>query len=157
VRRKDPSQLVAEVEQAVRRDGVESAYLIDLEFHLGGATSRGFCRSLAETRLPLRWCCELRPREVGDDFLDDLAAGGCRLVHCGIESGSPERLEVLDKVGRLEDMVDGVHRILGKGSGRAARARAGVRKGFAHTLLRRSIVGRRLVPLAVLVRRRNRA
>jgi hypothetical protein len=99
MRRKDPSQLVAEVEQAVRRDGVESAYLIDLEFHLGGATSRGFCRSLAETRLPLRWCCELRPREVGDDFLDDLAAGGCRLVHCGIESGSPERLEVLDKVG----------------------------------------------------------
>jgi len=115
MRRKDPSQLVAEVEQAVRRDGVESAYLIDLEFHLGGATSRGFCRSLAETRLPLRWCCELRPREVGDDFLDDLAAGGCRLVHCGIESGSPERLEVLDKVGRLEDMVDGVHRILARG------------------------------------------
>ena len=115
MRRKDPGQLVAEVERAVERDGVESAYLIDLEFHLGGATSRGFCDFMAEKRLPLRWCCELRPREVGDDFLDALAAGGCRLVHCGIESGSPERLEVLDKVGRLEDMVDGVQRILARG------------------------------------------
>ena len=115
MRRKDAGQLVAEVERAVERDGVESAYLIDLEFHLGGATSRGFCDFMAERRLPLRWCCELRPREVGDDFLDALAAGGCRLVHCGIESGSPERLEALDKVGRLEDMVDGVHRILARG------------------------------------------
>jgi anaerobic magnesium-protoporphyrin IX monomethyl ester cyclase len=115
MRRKDAGQIVAEVERAVERDGVESAYLIDLEFHLGGATSRGFCDFMAERRLPLRWCCELRPREVGDDFLDALAAGGCRLVHCGIESGSPERLEALDKVGRLEDMVDGVHRILARG------------------------------------------
>jgi len=115
MRRKDPGQLVAEVERAVRRDGVESAYLIDLEFHLGGATSRGFCDSMARERLPLRWCCELRPREVKDDFLDAMAAGGCRLVHCGIESGSPERLKVLDKVGSVEDMVDGVHRILARG------------------------------------------
>ena len=115
MRRKDPGQLLAEVERAVRRDRVESAYLIDLEFHLGGATSRAFCDGMAETRLPLRWCCELRPREVSDGFLDALAAGGCRLVHCGIESGSPERLEILDKVGRLEDMVDGVHRILARG------------------------------------------
>jgi anaerobic magnesium-protoporphyrin IX monomethyl ester cyclase len=115
VRRKDPGQLMAEVERAVRRDGVESAYLIDLEFHLGGATSRGFCDAMAESRIPLRWCCELRPREVGDGLLDAMAAGGCRLVHCGIESGSQERLEVLDKVGRLEEMVDGVHRILARG------------------------------------------
>jgi len=115
MRRKDPAQLVAEVEQAVRRDRVESAYLIDLEFHLGAATSRAFCDHMARERLPLRWCCELRPREVQDDFLDAMAAGGCRLVHCGIESGSPERLKTLDKVGSLEDMVDGVHRILARG------------------------------------------
>jgi radical SAM superfamily enzyme YgiQ (UPF0313 family) len=115
MRRKDPAQLVAEVEQAVRRDGVRSAYLIDLEFHLGGATNRAFCDHMARERLPLRWCCELRPREVKDDFLDAMAAGGCRLVHCGIESGSPERLKILDKVGNLEDMVDGVHRILARG------------------------------------------
>lgn len=115
MRRKDPGQLVAEVEQAVRRDGVESAYLIDLEFHLGGATNRAFCDHMARERLPLRWCCELRPREVSDDFLDAMAAGGCRLVHCGIESGSPERLKILDKVGRLEDMVQGVERILARG------------------------------------------
>jgi radical SAM superfamily enzyme YgiQ (UPF0313 family) len=115
MRRKDAGQLMAEVERAVQRDGAESAYLIDLEFHLGGETSRGFCDAMAEKRLALRWCCELRPREVGDDFLDAMAAGGCRLVHCGIESGSQERLEVLDKVGRLEEMVDGVHRILARG------------------------------------------
>ena len=99
----------------MRRDRVESAYLIDLEFHLGAATSRAFCDHMARERLPLRWCCELRPREVQDDFLDAMAAGGCRLVHCGIESGSPERLKTLDKVGSLEDMVDGVHRILARG------------------------------------------
>jgi radical SAM superfamily enzyme YgiQ (UPF0313 family) len=115
MRRKDPEQLVAEVERAVRRDGVRSAYFIDLEFNLGGATNRGFCEFMARERLPLRWCCQLRPREAKDDLLDALAAGGCRLVHCGIESGDPERLRMLDKVGCLEEMVDGVRRMLARG------------------------------------------
>jgi radical SAM superfamily enzyme YgiQ (UPF0313 family) len=115
MRRKRPEQLIAEVERAVRRDGVRSAYLIDLEFNLGGATSRALCDFLARERLGLRWCCQLRPREVKDDLLEAMAAGGCRLVHCGIESGSSERLERLDKVGRVEEMVDGVQRILAHG------------------------------------------
>jgi radical SAM superfamily enzyme YgiQ (UPF0313 family) len=115
MRRKQPDQLIAEVERAVRRDGVESAYFIDLEFHLGGATNRAFCDYMARERLRLEWCCQLRAREVKDDLLDAMAAGGCRLVHCGIESGVAERLKVLDKVGTLEDMVDGVRRILARG------------------------------------------
>jgi radical SAM superfamily enzyme YgiQ (UPF0313 family) len=115
MRRKHPDQLVAEVERAVVRDGVRSGYFIDLEFHLGGATSRAVCDFLARARLPFRWCCQLRAREVKDDLLDAMAAGGCRLVHCGIESGSPERLKMLDKVGTVEDMAAGVRRILARG------------------------------------------
>jgi anaerobic magnesium-protoporphyrin IX monomethyl ester cyclase len=115
MRRKDPDQLYAEVERAVRRDGVQSAYFIDLEFHLGGATNRALCDTLARERLPLRWCCQLRAREAKDDLLAAMAAGGCRLVHCGIESGSPERLAVLDKVGSVDEMVAGVRRILAHG------------------------------------------
>lgn len=115
MRRKRSEQLAAEVERAVRRDGVRSAYFIDLEFHLGGDTNRGLCDFLARERLPLRWCCQLRAREVKDDLLDAMAAAGCRLVHCGIESGSPGRLAQLDKVGSVEDMVDGVRRILARG------------------------------------------
>jgi radical SAM superfamily enzyme YgiQ (UPF0313 family) len=44
-----------------------------------------------------------------------MAAGGCRLVHCGIESGSTERLKALDKVSTVEEMVAGVQRILARG------------------------------------------
>jgi radical SAM superfamily enzyme YgiQ (UPF0313 family) len=115
MRRKDPDQIVAEVERAVRRDGVRSAYFIDLEFNLGGETNRALCDYLARERLPLRWCCQLRPREIKDDLLAAMAAGGCRLVHCGIESGDPARLKELDKVGALEEMVSGVRRILDHG------------------------------------------
>jgi len=115
MRRKQPDQLIGEVEQAVRRDGVRSAYFIDLEFHLGGATNLALCDHLARERLPLKWCCQLRAREAKDDLLAAMAAGGCRLVHCGIESGSPERLKVLDKVGSVEDMAAGVRRILSHG------------------------------------------
>jgi radical SAM superfamily enzyme YgiQ (UPF0313 family) len=115
MRRKDPDQLIGEVEQAVRRDGVRSAYFIDLEFHLGGETNRALCDHLARERLALKWCCQLRAREAKDDLLAAMAAGGCRLVHCGIESGSPERLQVLDKVGSVEEMAAGVRRILSHG------------------------------------------
>jgi radical SAM superfamily enzyme YgiQ (UPF0313 family) len=115
VRRKEPAQLVAEVERAVRRDGVRSAYLIDLEFHLGGKTSLALCDYLARERPPLEWCCEFRAREATAPFLEALVAGGCRLVHCGLESGSPERLAQLDKRATVEDMVEGVRRILAHG------------------------------------------
>lgn len=115
VRRKHPEQLTAEVERAVRRDGVRSAYFIDLEFHLGGPTSRELCDFLARERLPLAWCCQLRPREADDALLDAMAAAGCRLVHCGIETGSASRLDALDKVGTLEEMTAGVERILRRG------------------------------------------
>lgn len=115
MRRKHPEQLINEVERAVRRDGVRSAYFIDLEFHLGGATNRALCDYLAGAQLPLKWCCQLRAREAKDDLLSAMAAGGCRLVHCGIESGSPERLKVLDKVGSVDDMAAGVRRILAHG------------------------------------------
>jgi len=115
MRRKQPEQLVAEVDTAVRRDGVRSAYLIDLEFHLGAATSRGFCEHMARERLPLRWCCQLRPREVTEELADALVAGGCRLVHCGIEAGSSERLKALDKVSTVEELEAGVARLLARG------------------------------------------
>ena len=115
MRRKDPDQLIGEVEQGVRRDGVRSAYFIDLEFHLGGETNSALCDHLARTGLPLKWCCQLRAREAKDDLLAAMAAGGCRLVHCGIESGSPERLKTLDKVGSVEEMAAGVRRILSHG------------------------------------------
>jgi radical SAM superfamily enzyme YgiQ (UPF0313 family) len=115
VRRKEPQQLVAEVERAVRRDGVRSAYLIDLEFHLGGATSLALCDFMARERPPLRWCCEFRAREATDAFLEALVAGGCRLVHCGVESGSPERLAQLDKRASIEDMMAGVRRMQAHG------------------------------------------
>jgi anaerobic magnesium-protoporphyrin IX monomethyl ester cyclase len=115
MRRKDPQRLIAEVERAVRRDRVRSAYLIDLEFHLGGATSLGFCEFMARERLPLRWCCQLRPAEVTDSFLDALAAAGCRLVHCGVETGSPERASAIRKGGKVDEMLAGVERILDRG------------------------------------------
>jgi radical SAM superfamily enzyme YgiQ (UPF0313 family) len=44
-----------------------------------------------------------------------MAAGGCRLVHCGVETGSTDRAGVIQKVGTVEDMLAGVERILARG------------------------------------------
>lgn len=115
MRRKEPSQLIAEVERAVRRDGVRSAYFIDLEFHLGGKTNLELCSWLARERPPLRWTAQLRSREITDEWLDAMKAAGCRLIHCGIESGSPHRLKLLDKVSTVEEMSCGVEKILARG------------------------------------------
>ncbi len=115
VRRKRPEQLIGEVDEVIDRFGAKTAYLIDLEFHLGGATSIALCDHLAARGRPLRWCAQLRPREVTDELVRALERGGCRLVHCGIETGSAERLAELDKVGRLEEMVSGVEKLLAAG------------------------------------------
>jgi anaerobic magnesium-protoporphyrin IX monomethyl ester cyclase len=96
-RRKTPEQLGREAEIAVRQFGARSIYFIDLEFTAARTLVEGLCRYLAERRVRVRWCCQTRTDQVDEALLAAMRAAGCRLIHFGIETGSPRIARAMRK------------------------------------------------------------
>ncbi len=89
LRRKTVGQLGREVETAVGQFGVRNIYFIDLEFTASPELVEGICRYLLDRRIAVRWCCQTRADQVDEPLLRLMRRAGCRLIHFGIETGSP--------------------------------------------------------------------
>ncbi len=96
MRYKELDQVLAEV-AAVRRLGARHFYFMDLEFTANRSRALELCARLAGMNHGLAWCCQTRVDTVDPEVLAALAGAGCRLVHYGVESGSPAVLERLGK------------------------------------------------------------
>ena len=89
VRRKSIVQLGREVEVAVGEFGVRNIYFIDLEFTASPELARGISNYILDRNISVRWCCQTRADQVEEPLLGLMRRAGCRLIHFGIETGSP--------------------------------------------------------------------
>jgi len=96
-RRKTVDQLGREVEVAVRQFGARNVYFIDLEFTASTELAEGICRYILQHKIPVRWCCQTRADQVDEALLRLMRRAGCRLIHFGVESGSPRVTELTRK------------------------------------------------------------
>jgi radical SAM superfamily enzyme YgiQ (UPF0313 family) len=103
VRRKSVEQVAAEA-AALRAGGVESVYVMDLEFAADRDFALAVCDVLGSSGL--LWCCQSRLDGLADDLVARMAASGCRLVHTGIESGSPRVLRAAGKSLDLDAVTE---------------------------------------------------
>ena len=97
LRRKTAEQLGREVETAVRQFGVRNLYFIDLEFTASPGLVRQVCEFILSRGISVRWCCQTRADQVDGPLLTLMRRAGCRLIHFGIESGSPRIAELSKK------------------------------------------------------------
>ncbi len=96
-RRKTVEQLGREVETAVREFGVRSIYFIDLEFTASPELAGGISNLIIDRDISVRWCCQTRADHVDQPLLQLMRRAGCRLIHFGIETGSPRIAEQIRK------------------------------------------------------------
>ena len=100
LRRKTVEQLGREVETAVREFGVRSIYFIDLEFTASPELAGGISNFIIDRNISVRWCCQTRADQVDQPLLQLMRRAGCRLIHFGIETGSPRIAEqICKKIG----------------------------------------------------------
>lgn len=97
VRRKTVVQLGREVEVAVKQFGVRNIYFIDLEFTASPEMARGISNYIINQNISVRWCCQTRADQVEEPLLRLMRQAGCRLIHFGIETGSPRIAEQIRK------------------------------------------------------------
>ncbi|MCF8146090.1 MAG: B12-binding domain-containing radical SAM protein [Deltaproteobacteria bacterium] len=107
-RQKSLDRLVSETVYVRDRFHVTNIYFMDLEFALNRGFVRSFCRALIRHNLGIRWCCQTRVTDVDDDLLKLMRQAGCRLIHFGVEAGSPRILSRTGKGIRVSDCLKAV-------------------------------------------------
>lgn len=110
VRKKSVGKMLQEIERVIE-SGVKNIYFIDLEFTLDKSFVRKLCDFLIRKRKEgheLNWCCQTRADTVDYKLLQKMRDAGCKLVHFGVESGSPRMMKVMNKMMGLEKIEAGV-------------------------------------------------
>jgi len=107
-RRKSAGKLISEIDYLVDEFGVENLYFIDLEFTVNRELVEKVCHHLVEKDYGLNWCCQTRADTVDKKMLDLMKEAGCTLIHYGVETGSPEIMDSINKNTSLDDIRKGV-------------------------------------------------
>ena len=104
IRYKPLDAVIADVETVIGRHGFNSVYFMDLEFTVNRDRIVDLCDRLVSLRLDFKWCCQTRVDQVDPDLLTLMARAGCRLIHFGVESGSPKLLAETGKGITIEQV-----------------------------------------------------
>ena len=105
VRRRDLDTVTEEVRR-LRALGYDDLWIADDTFTLDKPHLAGFCRRIAP--LAMSWSCLSRADRVTPQMAPLMRDAGCRRVHLGLESGSPETLALMRKKATIDDGVRAV-------------------------------------------------
>lgn len=102
-RHKSAPRMLAEWEHYVAELGVEYITCLDSLFTVPRPRLQEFCRGLIERRLPVKWVCYARADDLADEATTALMkAAGAWQVQIGVESGSQQQLDNMDKACTVE-------------------------------------------------------
>ena len=105
---RSPATVVAEMEECHRRHSIREVDIFDYEFPCNRSRTLEICRGLREKSLDLTWACRSRVDSVDEDLLREMESAGCRRIYFGLESGSQEILDRINKGVTLDRIRDTV-------------------------------------------------
>ena len=96
-RARSPANVIGEIEQIVQDFKIQSIILYDDLFTLNKQRVIEICQGILERGLRIEWKCEGRVDRVDEEMLGWMKKAGCSLIAYGVESGSQEGLDYLQK------------------------------------------------------------
>lgn len=102
VRAYSPAKVVDMIEHLHARWGVRHVLFVDDLFLASRTRVSDFCERLLATGLRISWTCTARVDTVKPDILALMKRAGCWEISFGLETGSNELLEKMDKAARVE-------------------------------------------------------
>ena len=103
IRTRKPEFVVNEIEECVSKYGIRSFNFTD-EFFTGNKKRvLEICRLICQSRLDVSWACSARAQRLDKETLVAMKEAGCHEISFGIESGSPEILNRIDKALDLNE------------------------------------------------------
>ncbi|MBN1162043.1 MAG: cobalamin-dependent protein [Dehalococcoidales bacterium] len=107
-RAQNPERVVEEMAFLHRKFGVKEIAFYDDSFTLDKERAHAIAGKIMEKGLKIAWTCETRVNLVDKELLRHMKQAGCYSVAYGIESASPQIIEVLHKDITLEQVEKAV-------------------------------------------------
>ncbi len=106
VRRREPAQIVDEIEALVRDEGVTSFQFVDQVFNLPESHAEAICDEMVRRGLRVRWTAWFTAHGVSERFLRTAQRSGLTSLQFSPDSTSDPVLRTLRKAERRDDLVD---------------------------------------------------
>jgi len=97
LRRRSVPNIVDEIEMLVKRHGVKGIDIVDDLFTVDRERILKFCRELISRKMNVVWSCLSRTDHVTPETLKAMKSAGCWQIIYGIESGSQDTLDRINK------------------------------------------------------------
>jgi len=97
VRTNSPRRVVDEIEIMMQEYGVRKIMFHDDTFNVSINRVLDICDEILRRKLDIQWECVCRVHPVSEEMIDRMVESGCRHICWGIESGSKQMLERINK------------------------------------------------------------
>lgn len=97
VRTHSAARVVDEMEMLISQFKVKKIFFHDDTFNLGFSRIKEICSEISRRGITIEWGCSCRVSPVSEEMLSMMVEAGCRHICWGIESGSEEMLNKIDK------------------------------------------------------------
>jgi len=97
-RMRSAENIVAEIEEAVKKYGIDEIYFDDDSFALDKKRVLKICELIKKRNLKVRWIAQCRVSSIQDEEIaNKMKEAGCHYIRFGVESGSQEILRIIKK------------------------------------------------------------
>ncbi len=104
-----PDYVIKEISMLKERYGIDYVSFEDDNFAASKKRVIEICKKMIDKNLNLRWGCSLRADSVDEELTNWMKKAGCCMVYIGIESGSQDMLNFINKkttLGEIRKAVD---------------------------------------------------
>ena len=105
-RPRDPSNIVEEITEVVKRFKIREFMFFDDEFVIDKGRTHELCEQLMQKGLDIIWECRARVDMVDKRLLDAMKKAGCYRIRFGFESGDNRILNILRKGITIEQSIE---------------------------------------------------
>ena len=99
-----PQRVLDEIKQMTANYGTRGIYFVGDNFTINKKRTSDLCRLIINSKIDLKWTCETRADLIYKDLLTEMKAAGCQTIFFGVESGSPQIQQKLDKNIDLQEV-----------------------------------------------------
>lgn len=115
VRYRDPVACVDELQYVVERYGISDFVILDDTFNLNRRLANEFCEEIIRRELRIRWHVDTRADLLTPDALALMSRAGCTDVMMGVEVGSEDGLQAIEKGVTRERLIEAFHMVRAAG------------------------------------------
>jgi anaerobic magnesium-protoporphyrin IX monomethyl ester cyclase len=103
-RYRSATNVLDEIQQLVKNEGVRSIYIFDDNFPVHKKRAMEICQGIIERKLDIQWACCSHVKMINEELLGAMKESGCVSIDFGVESGSDIILRNINKNQTCEDI-----------------------------------------------------